>query len=157
MIDFTIRTEIERPVADVFAYATDPEKLASWQTNTVSVTREDDGEYGLGSRLHEVHAGPRGKHFESVVEVSEYEPDRTFALRLVEGQLPIHAHITFEPAGDGTLMHFRVHGQPTGATRPHGAPPAAGPEEAVHRLLPEPRAPARERARSRLGHYRCHD
>jgi uncharacterized protein YndB with AHSA1/START domain len=117
MIDFTIDTEIKRPVADVFAYATDPEKLSSWQTNTVSVTREDDGEYGLGSRLREVHAGPRGKHFESVVEVSEYEPDRTFALRLVEGQLPIHAHITFEPGADGTLMHFRVHGQPRGATR----------------------------------------
>jgi uncharacterized protein YndB with AHSA1/START domain len=27
LIDFTIDTHIERPAADVFAYATDPEKL----------------------------------------------------------------------------------------------------------------------------------
>jgi uncharacterized protein YndB with AHSA1/START domain len=36
MIDFTIETEIERPPAEVFAYVTDPTKLATWQTNTVS-------------------------------------------------------------------------------------------------------------------------
>ena len=43
MIDFTVETRIDRPVAEVFAYATDPDKLPSWQTNTVSARREDDG------------------------------------------------------------------------------------------------------------------
>ncbi len=36
MIDFTVETQIARPVHDVFAYATDPGRLADWQTNTVS-------------------------------------------------------------------------------------------------------------------------
>lgn len=36
MIDFTIETEIGRPVSEIFAYVTDPDKLARWQTNTVS-------------------------------------------------------------------------------------------------------------------------
>src|SRR5438046_8263122 len=33
---FTIETEIARPPGEVFAYITDPAKLATWQANTVS-------------------------------------------------------------------------------------------------------------------------
>ena len=80
MIDFTVETPIERPAGEVFAYVTDPERLATWQTNTVSSTLEGAGPLGLGSRLREVHRGPGGKEFPSVVEVTEYEPDRVFAL-----------------------------------------------------------------------------
>jgi len=116
MIDITVETQIARPVHDVFAYATDPEKLPSWQTNTVSATREDDGPYGLGSRLREVHRAPGGKELESVVEVVEYAPDRVFALEVKKGT-PIHAHITFDRAGGGTRMRFRAHGKLTGVGR----------------------------------------
>ena len=116
MIDFTVETQIARPVHDVFAYATDPDHLSTWQTNTVSAEREDDGPYGVGSRLREVHRAPGGKELESVVEVVEYVPDRVFALEVKEGT-PIHAHITFEPADGGTRMRFRGHGKVTGPTR----------------------------------------
>ena len=116
MIDITVETQIARPARDVFAYATDPEKLSSWQTNTVSATREDDGPYGVGSRLREVHRAPGGKELESVVEVVEYAPDRVFALEVKEGT-PIHAHLTFDPADGGTRVRFRAHGKLTGAGR----------------------------------------
>ena len=116
MIDFTIETEIHRPLADVFAYATDPGKLVTWQASTVSVTPEDDEKLRVGSRLREVHRGG-GKEHASLVEVSEYEPDRLFALHVIEGPLPIDAHITFEATERGTLMRFRAHGQPKGALR----------------------------------------
>ena len=56
MIQFSIETHIERPVGEVFAYATDPDRLATWQTNAVSAVREDDGPLGLGSRLREATA-----------------------------------------------------------------------------------------------------
>ncbi len=116
MIHFTIETEIERTVADVFAYVTDPEKLATWQTNTVSAVQEGGGPLGLGTRLREVHRAG-GKDLKSLVEVSEYEPDRAFALHVVEGALPVDVRITFEPTARGTLMRFGAHGQPTGALR----------------------------------------
>ena len=116
MIDFTVETQIARPVHDVFAYATDPDHLSSWQTNTVSATREDEGPYGVGSRLREVHRAPGGKELESVVEVVEYAPDRVFALEVKEGT-PIHGHITFEPAEGGTRMRFRAHGKLSGPSR----------------------------------------
>jgi uncharacterized protein YndB with AHSA1/START domain len=96
MIEFTIETVIDRPISEVFAYVTDPTKLVTWQTNTVSVTPEETGPLGLGTRLREVHRTPGGKELTSLVEVSEYEPDRAFALQTIEGSLPIHARITFE-------------------------------------------------------------
>ena len=116
MIKFTIDTQIERPVGEVFAHVTDPDKLSTWQTNTVFVEKEGEGPVGLGTRLREVHSGPGGREFPSVVEVSEYEPDRTFALRVVEG-LPVHLRMTFEPAGEGTAVRFAAHGRATGAMR----------------------------------------
>ena len=116
MIDFTVESQIARPVHDVFAYATDPDKLPSWQTNTVSARREDDGPYGVGSRLREVHRAPGGKELESVVEVVEFAPDRVFALEVREGT-PIHAHITFDPADGGTRLRLRAHGKLGGPAR----------------------------------------
>jgi uncharacterized protein YndB with AHSA1/START domain len=117
VIDFTIETDIARSPGDVFAYVTDPSKLPSWQTNTVSSELETDPPLRAGSRLREVHTAPGNRRVESLVEVSELDPDRAFGLRMLEGPLPLDATITFEPAGGGTRMRFRVHGQPSGAAR----------------------------------------
>jgi uncharacterized protein YndB with AHSA1/START domain len=116
MIDFTVETPIERPAHEVFAYATDPGRLATWQTNTVSSELEGAGPMGVGSRLREVHRGPGGKEFPSLVEVAEYEPGRVFALRVLEGT-PVHARMTFEPDGAATRLRFRAHGGLTGPMR----------------------------------------
>ena len=55
MIDFTLHTQIDRPAGEVFDYVTDPERLPTWQTNTIS-SRPVTGEpLGVGTRLREVH------------------------------------------------------------------------------------------------------
>ena len=72
MIDFTIEVDIDRPVHHVFVYSTDPERLPTWQTNTVSSIPEGDGAIGLGTRSGEIHRAPGGKELESLVEVTEY-------------------------------------------------------------------------------------
>lgn len=116
MFDFTIETEIERTPAEVFAYVTDATKLATWQTNTVSAVPETDGPLRVGSRIREVHRAPGGKKIEELVEVAEYEADRVFGLRNIEGP-PVGGRITVEPTEQGTRFRFRVYGQPTGASR----------------------------------------
>jgi uncharacterized protein YndB with AHSA1/START domain len=115
MIDFTIQTHIDRPADEVFAHATDPAKLPTWQTNTVS--SEPDGPLGVGTRLREVHRGPRGREIATVVEVSEYRPHEAFGLRMLDGPLALHAQLTFEPRDGGTLLRFRSFGEPAGAMR----------------------------------------
>lgn len=52
-----------------------------------------------------------------MVEVEELKPGHVFALRMVEGALPIDARLTFESIAGGTRLHFRVHGQPSGIAR----------------------------------------
>ena len=116
MIDFTLQQDIDRPVGAVFAYVTDPARLATWQTNTVSCEQEGVGPLGLGTRLREVHSGPGGRSFPSVVEVSEFDPGRVFALRVVEGT-PVHLRMWFTPLEHGTRVSFRVHGELGGLKR----------------------------------------
>jgi uncharacterized protein YndB with AHSA1/START domain len=138
MIRFTITTDIDRPVGDVFAYVTDPQKLPTWQTNTVSVVQEGDGPLRVGTRLREVHRGPGGKELPSLVEVSELDPGRTFALRMLEGPLPIHGRI--ELAAGRLRDPDGVHG-PRRADGAHARRPAAAADRhqaAVRPALREP-------------------
>jgi uncharacterized protein YndB with AHSA1/START domain len=65
MIEVTVETEIARPPAQVFAYVTDPSKLATWQTNTVSAVAEPDGPVAPGTRFREEH---RAENLERVLE-----------------------------------------------------------------------------------------
>jgi uncharacterized membrane protein len=120
VIDFEVQTHIDRPVAEVFRHVCDPQRLGTWQTNTVSAVVQDGaGPIGLGTRLHEVHRAPGGRELHSVVEVSEYEPDRVLGLRVVEGT-PVHARFQFLPDegdGAGTLVRMRGFGRLTGALR----------------------------------------
>jgi uncharacterized protein YndB with AHSA1/START domain len=112
MIDFVTEKDIARPPATVFAYVTDPSKLASWQTNTISA--EPDGPIAIGTRIREVHRAPGGTQAQAIVEIVECEPDRVFGLHTVEG-IPVHARITLEPIETGTRFYFRVQwrqGQP---------------------------------------------
>jgi hypothetical protein len=48
MIDFTIEIEIAQPRDQVFAYVTDPAKLPTWQTNTLSAAPTSPGHCGSG-------------------------------------------------------------------------------------------------------------
>jgi hypothetical protein len=58
-----------------------------------------------------------GKRVESLVEVSEYEPNRRFALRILSGPLPIDGQHEFEPTDAGTRLVFVAEGQPGGPLR----------------------------------------
>lgn len=60
MIEFTVGTEIARPPTEVFGYVTDPAKLATWQTNTISAVADTDQAVGLGTRVRGVHRAPGG-------------------------------------------------------------------------------------------------
>ena len=97
--------DIHRPVEEVFAFLTDPDKLPTWQTTTVEVRRTADGPLSAGERFGEVHAA-LGRRLESTVEVAEYEPPRAFAIRMIDGAVPLDGRWTLERANGGTRLHF---------------------------------------------------
>ena len=95
-----------------------------------------------------MHRAPGGKQLASLVEVSEYEPDRVFALRMLEGALPIHARITFESTKLGTRVQVDAHGQPSGPMRLAQPLIRLNPQAPVRRLLRHAQTGARERPAS---------
>ena len=92
---------IARPPATVFAFVADPSNLPVWQPEVSSV--RCDGPLAEGSTFSEARTF-MGKHFETTLAVDELEPDRVFALRVVEGPVPISIRHTFTPEGGGTRV-----------------------------------------------------
>ena len=109
MIRFERRYRIARAPAEVFAVLTDPSRLAEWQKGTAEVEQLTPGPVGAGTRLREVHAA-LGRRMESVVEVAEYDPNRLFALRVVEGT-PVDGRWELAPDGAGTELVFTAEGR----------------------------------------------
>jgi ligand-binding SRPBCC domain-containing protein len=117
MVRIDSQIDIDRPIGEVFAYVTDPAKLAEWQETTVSVTKETAGPMGAGTRLREVRRAPLGKRVESRVEVSEYERDRVFATRILDGPLKIDGGWRFEGDDGHTRLRFAAQGDLHGPLR----------------------------------------
>jgi carbon monoxide dehydrogenase subunit G len=113
---FEHSVDIDRPAADVFAFLTDPEKLHEWQTTTVEVRREASGPLSVGERFGEVHAA-LGRRLESTVEVVEHDAPHAFAIRIVDGAVPVDGRWTLEPANGGTRLHFVGEGELRGPLR----------------------------------------
>ena len=108
---------VRRPPGEVFAYMVDPANLASWQTSKVSVEPLTDGPPRKGYRIKErTKIGLR--QWEQVVELSEFEPGRALATRIVEGPMAVDGHWTLQAddAG-GTDVRFVAEGRLTGAMR----------------------------------------
>jgi hypothetical protein len=89
---------------EVFAFMVDPENLAKWQTIKTSVTPLTDGPPRRGYRVREEsRIGPR--RWEQVVEFTEFQPGRVFAVRVVDGPRS-GGRWRLEPDGAGTRAHF---------------------------------------------------
>jgi uncharacterized protein YndB with AHSA1/START domain len=111
MIRFQFSLDIDRPPAEVFAYVTDAERLPEWQSSAVEARWQ--GEKARGARIHEVRKF-LGRRMDSDLEVTEYEPDRLFALKAVSGPVPFSVHQTLEPRDGGTRLTFVGEGEPGG-------------------------------------------
>ncbi len=55
-----------------------------------------------------------GRRMESEVEVTAYEPDRRFALKVVSGPVPFTYEQTLEPSDGGTAVKVLLEGEPGG-------------------------------------------
>ena len=90
------------PVGDVFSYVSEPANLPSWQPAVLEVRRPEGG-IAVGGRFGETRNFV-GKRFQTTVEIVELERDKVFAIRVVDGPLPLTIRHVFEPEGDGTRL-----------------------------------------------------
>src|SRR3954447_11497013 len=81
---FTDEFFVARRPEEVFDFMVDPRHLARWQTTKTYVTPLTDNTVGVGFRVREgTKVGPR--EWDQVVEYTEFERGRTFAVRVVDG------------------------------------------------------------------------
>jgi uncharacterized membrane protein len=107
---------VEAPPAVVFAYLTDLEHAAVWQSSLLEAGLTPDGPVRAGTEIHEIRKF-LGLKIESVVEVTDFEPNRKFGGRVRFGPIPWAFHYTFEDAGGSTRVASHMEGEPGGFFR----------------------------------------
>jgi hypothetical protein len=93
--------DIARAPEDVFAYLSDPSKLASWQ-DVEHIEQLTPGPVTVGTRFREVHRA-MGRRRVELTEVVTFEPGRRFEVRVVEGP-PVDGRWDFEAIDGGTRL-----------------------------------------------------
>ena len=100
-------TDIARPPAEVFAYATDPSRFREWQAGVVSGHLEADGPPAVGSKcVMKRRIG--GSERTSTSEITEISPPQTWAVRGIDGPIRANVKVTIEPRGDGQESRLTI-------------------------------------------------
>ena len=111
-----VRTEIEinRPRADVAAFAIDPDNATSWYENIENVDWETARPLAVGSRI--VFAARfLGRRLAYTYEVRELTPGERFVMSTAQGPFPMETTYTWEDTPSGAIhMTLRNRGEPSG-------------------------------------------
>ena len=103
---------INKPVAEVFAYATDPDKTTNWQGGLDKVIHEGPTN-AVGAHWTEVRKF-MGQEMKSQMEVTAFDPNARWGVKVVKGPVPFEVVTTFQQEGSGTRMTTELEGEPTG-------------------------------------------
>lgn len=99
--------EISRSPEDVFAYVTDPSRLAEWQESVVSTRLEGGGPVAVGSRVTVTRRIGRGERT-MTVELTELNPPRSWAVRGIDGPIRGNVKGTVDPLDDGARSRVTI-------------------------------------------------
>lgn len=113
-VDVTTEIVIDRPTAEVSAYAADPTNAPEWYVNIQRVQWQTEPPLRVGSLLTFV-AHFLGRTLEYTYEIVEFDPGSRLVMRTAQGPFPMETTYTWEPVGAGaTRMRLRNRGEPAG-------------------------------------------
>ncbi|WP_369796209.1 SRPBCC family protein [Phycicoccus sp. Root101] len=113
-VDVSVECTIERPSAEVAAFAGDPGRAPEWYANIVSVRWLTPVPLSVGSRMDFV-AHFLGRRLAYTYEVVELVPGRRLVMRTADGPFPMETTYEWEPVHEGaTRMTLRNQGSPSG-------------------------------------------
>ncbi len=111
MVKFEVAVEINRPIDEVFAYMADPTKTPEWNS-IVEEARPSETPVRRGTTISS-RARFLGRKIDSIFEVVEYVPNKTFVQR-TDKPFPFTITNVFEAAGKGTRVKGAFEGEPGG-------------------------------------------
>ena len=97
--------EISRRPEDVFAYVTDPSRLAEWQKSVVSARA--DGPTAVGCKVVVTRQVGRMER-PMTAEIAELTPPRTWKIRGTDGPIRGDVDGAVEPLGDGDRSRVTI-------------------------------------------------
>jgi uncharacterized protein YndB with AHSA1/START domain len=113
-VDVLTEIEIDRPRAEVAAFAAAPENAPRWYTNIESVEWETAPPLSLGGRIAFV-ARFLGRRLAYTYEVKTLVPGELLVMATSEGSFPMETTYTWtDTAEGGTRMTLRNRGDPSG-------------------------------------------
>ena len=107
---------INRPIDEVFAFVSNAENLPRWKTTALEVNKSFTGPLAVGS-IFKGRFTFLGRPFDGNLEVIMYEPNRRYAIRMIEGPFPLEAYYILDATRIGTWFTFILEGQPGGFFR----------------------------------------
>jgi uncharacterized protein YndB with AHSA1/START domain len=116
-VDVLTETVIDRPRAEVAAFAADPSHAPDWYENIKSIEWETKPPVAVGSRMAFV-ARFLGRRLAYTYEVVDLVPGRRLVMRTAEGPFPMETTYTWESVGEtSTRMTLRNRGEPSGFSK----------------------------------------
>ncbi len=113
-VDVLTECIIERSLAQVAAYAADPDNAPKWYVNIKSAEWRTPKPLAVGSRIAFV-AEFLGRRLAYTYEVVEHAPGERFVMRTAEGPFPMETTYTWEAlSATRTRMSLRNRGSPRG-------------------------------------------
>ena len=113
-VDVVTEIVIERPLAEVAAYAADPTHAPEWYVNIALVEWETSPPVQVGSRMRFV-ARFLGRRLAYTYEVVDLVPGERLVMRTAQGPFPMETTYTWQSSGAArTRMTLRNRGEPAG-------------------------------------------
>ena len=116
-VDVVTEIVIDRPVAQVSAYAADPSNAPNWYANIESVEWKTVAPLQAGTEVAFV-ARFLGRRLEYVYEIVTFVPGERLVMRTQQGPFPMETTYTWAPTANGsTTMTLRNRGEPAGFSK----------------------------------------
>ena len=116
-VDVSTEITIDRPVAEVAEYATDPSNAPAWYSNIESVEWVTAPPVQVGSLVKFV-ARFLGRRLAYTYEFVELVPGERLVMRTAQGPFPMETTYTWATTSEGkTRMTLRNRGEPSGFSK----------------------------------------
>lgn len=113
MIKIEQSTVINRPIEEVFSYVTDIDNLPMWSGEIVESRKTSDGPTGEGTTF-DLLVKALGRKIENTHEISAYEPNSKFGIKITSGPVLGEAEYSFEPVNGGSKVSVEVEAEAGG-------------------------------------------